>query len=167
MKVVTILIPSFQGLRYERGAYKLGPTDEKKRLHFNFICSAQASSTNNFEHYFLQGSLVSNKKLMKKYCKLVFLLSILVWVTECKIWNWKWHSVFLITNPLTVKQIKLQELNVGDIHSFAFIFLYEWLYQYVQTHVIAYVLYDHNNFFNPKCENLICVYKSTVIRGNM
>ena len=32
----------------------------------------------NFEHYFLQGSLVLNKKLMKKYCKLVSLLSILV-----------------------------------------------------------------------------------------
>ena len=30
---------------------------------------------NNFEHYFLQGSLVLNKKLMNKYCKLVSLLS--------------------------------------------------------------------------------------------
>ena len=29
MKDVTILIPSFHGLRYERGAYKLGPTEKK------------------------------------------------------------------------------------------------------------------------------------------
>ena len=41
------------------------------------------------------------------------------------------------------------------------------LYQHVQTHVIAYFLYDKNNFLNSKYENLICVYKSTVIRGNM
>ena len=39
MKVVTILIPSFHGLRQERGAYKLGPTDEKKkrRQHFKIL----------------------------------------------------------------------------------------------------------------------------------
>ena len=38
MKVVTILIPSFHGLRSERWAYKLGPTDEKKkRLRFKSL----------------------------------------------------------------------------------------------------------------------------------
>ena len=80
---------------------------------------------NNFEHYFLQGSLVLNKKLMKKYCKLVSLLSIkLEWVTECKVWTWKWHSVFVITSPLTVKQIKLQELSLGDVHSFCLYLFY-------------------------------------------
>ena len=54
----------------------------------------------------------------------------------------------MITNPLTVKQIKLQELSLRDIHSivFAIIFLYEWLYQYVHTYVLAYFLYDKNNF---------------------
>ena len=41
----------------------------------------------NFEHYFLQGSLVLNKTLMKKYCKLASLLSVLVLVTECKVCN--------------------------------------------------------------------------------
>ena len=122
----------------------------------------------NFEHYFLQGSLVLNKKLMKKYCKLVSLLSILVWVTECKVWNWKWHSAFAITNPPTVKQIQFHWLSLGDIHSFCLYFFFNvWLYQNVQTNAIAYLLYANNNFFNSKCENLICVYKSTVMRGNM
>ena len=34
--------------------------------------------------------------------------------------------------------------------------------------ILRYFLYDNNNVFNSKCENLICVYKSTVImiRGN-
>ena len=41
---------------------------------------------------------------------------------------------------------------------------YEWLYQYVQTHVIAYFLYDNDNLFNSKYENLVFVYKSAVIR---
>ena len=53
----------------------------------------------------------------------------------------------MITNPLIVKQIKLQELSLRDIHSFVFaiILLHEWLYQYVQTYVLAYFLYDTNN----------------------
>ena len=29
------------------------------------------------------------------------------------------HTVFVITNPHTVKQIKLQELRLRDIHSFS------------------------------------------------
>ena len=105
----------------------------------------------NFEHYFLQGSLVLNKKLIKKYCKLVSLLSILVWVTECKVWNWKWHSAFSITNPPTVKQIQFQWLSLGDIHSFCLYFFFKvWLYQNVQTNAIAYLLYANNNFFKFK-----------------
>ena len=45
MKVVTILIPSFHGLRWERRAYKLGPTDQKKRLHFKSLALLKARST--------------------------------------------------------------------------------------------------------------------------
>ena len=37
MKVVTILIPSFNGLRKERGANRLGPTDKKKTTHFKSL----------------------------------------------------------------------------------------------------------------------------------
>ena len=39
MKDVTILIPIFHGLRKERGAYKLGPTEKKKkkRPHFKSL----------------------------------------------------------------------------------------------------------------------------------
>ena len=65
----------------------------------------------------------------------------------------------MITNPHSVKQIKLQELGQGDIHSFCLYFLYEWLYQYVQTHIITYFLYDNNNFLkslNSKCEQIYC-----------
>ena len=60
----------------------------------------------------------------------------------------------MITNPLTVvKQIKLQELSLGDIYSFCLYFFHmnDCIDpQYVQTHVIAYVLYDNNNI-NSKC----------------
>ena len=50
MKVVTILIPSFHGLRWERVAYKLGPTDRKKNGKketpaFLESCSTKESST--------------------------------------------------------------------------------------------------------------------------
>ena len=46
VKVATILIPSFHGLRYEHVAYKLGPTDKKKETTaFLESRSAKASST--------------------------------------------------------------------------------------------------------------------------
>ena len=88
---------------------------------------------NNFEHYFLQGSLVLNKKLMKKYCKLVSLLSILVWVTECKVSNWKWHSAFVITNPLTVKQISfcLYSFYMNDCIS---------MYKHMSSHIFCMII---------------------------
>ena len=51
MKVVKTLIPSFHGPRYERVAYKLGPTDKKKKKKempaFLESRSAKASSTKN------------------------------------------------------------------------------------------------------------------------
>ena len=50
MKVVTILIPSFQGLRKERVSYKLGPRRKKKTETPVFLesHSAKASSTKNW-----------------------------------------------------------------------------------------------------------------------
>ena len=46
VKVATIFIPSFDGLRQERVAYKLGPTDKKETTAFLESRSAKASSTN-------------------------------------------------------------------------------------------------------------------------
>ena len=50
MKVVTILIPSFHGLRQERVSYKLGPRRKKKTETPVFLEShfAKASSTKNW-----------------------------------------------------------------------------------------------------------------------
>ena len=60
MKVVMILIPSFHGLRWERVAYKLGPTDRKKKEKkketpaFLESCSAKESSGNQCCTIFIQ-----------------------------------------------------------------------------------------------------------------
>ena len=46
----------------------------------------------------------------------------------------------IITNPLTVKQIKLQELSLGDIHNFAFI-----LFIVFSHDVMAAIFVSQNN----------------------
>ena len=47
----------------------------------------------------------------------------------------------MITNPLTVKQIKLQELSLGDIHSFCIYFSYMndclTMYKHMSSHIFC------------------------------
>ena len=52
----------------------------KVNKHINTCTVSCVLFINNFEHYFLQGSLVLNKNLMKKYCKLVYY--------PCFLYNW-------------------------------------------------------------------------------
>ena len=88
-------------------------TKKKERLLVVYTCTVGCVLfIINFEHYFLQGSLVLNKTLMKKYCKLVSLLSVLVLVTECKVCNWKsWHSIFVTSLLILLQSNKLSYKN--------------------------------------------------------
>ena len=50
----------------------------------------------------------------------------------------------MITNPLTVKQIKLQELSLGDIHSFCLYYFYMndciSMYKHISSHIFGMII---------------------------
>ena len=75
---------------------------------------------NNFEHYFLQGSLVLNKNWANEEILQTSILAFYIGMghrIRFEIKNGIQH--FVITNyPLSVKQIMLHELSLGDIHCF-------------------------------------------------
>ena len=63
-----------------------------------------------------------------------YLCFLLVWVIT--------HTVFVITNPHTVKQIKLQELRLGDIHSLSLNFsVYIWMIVSVCTNTCHHIFF--------------------------